>query len=100
MNTAQLVWDSAGCFNTNGKATAMNVNTAINFKNTIPVLKLADSLIPIIKIVVTAIIARKATKLNLAVAWGSEANWSMGTFMEAIGDHRPWYCTQTAPGTS
>src|SRR5215470_14769240 len=86
-NTAQLACDSAECFKTYGNATAMKVNTAINFTKTMPVLKFADSLMPMIRIAVTAIIAKNATRLNFAVACGSAANW-------------PWNCTQTAPGTS
>src|SRR5262249_9462156 len=98
--SCQLACDSAGCFSKKGRATAINVKTAINFTKTIPVLNFADSLIPMIRISVTAMIAKKATRLNLAVACGRSLSWSIGAFMEVSGDHRPWNCTQTAPGTS
>src|SRR5690242_1627976 len=48
-NVCQLACETSGCFMTKGSATAMNVSTANSFTNTMPVLKFADSLIPIIK---------------------------------------------------
>src|SRR5215831_11140072 len=74
IKTAQLACDSAGCLRTNGMATAIKVKTAINFTKTMPVLKFADSLIPMIRMVVTAMMARNATRLNFAVAWGNPAS--------------------------
>src|SRR5262249_33821655 len=72
--TAQLACDWAEWFRTYGNATAMKVNTAINFTKTMPVLKFADSLMPMMRIVVTAMMARNATRLNFAVTCGSAAN--------------------------
>src|SRR6202040_2870056 len=75
-NTFQFSWAIAGCFRTKGRATAMNVRTAASLTNTTTLLKFADSLMPMIKIVVTPRMARKATRLNAHVACGKPASWS------------------------
>src|SRR5208283_5067008 len=99
-NTLQLAWASAGCLRTKGRATAMKVTTAASFTKTMPVLKFADSLMPMIRMVVTARMARNASRLKLAVAWGSAANWLAGRLNVVSGPQRPLTMTHLAPGTS
>src|ERR1700676_4378537 len=100
MKTFQFACAISGCFNTKAPATAIKTNTAVSLTKTTPVLKVADSLIPMMRSVVTASIARNAIKLNLAVTVGSPTIWS--TLIESVfnGVHRPSYSTHWAPGTS
>ena len=49
----------------------MNIRTIASLTITMPELKLADSLMPITRMMVTAMMARKATRLNKPVWVGS-----------------------------
>ena len=64
IKTFQLACAIPDSSETNAPATAINTKTATSLTKTTPVLKFADSLIPIIRSTVTASIARKAIRLN------------------------------------
>src|SRR6202007_1320269 len=87
--TFQFSCAMCGFLRTNGRATAMNVSTAANFKKTTGELKFADSLMPTMRMAVTPRIARNATRLKEAVACGNCANWSGVRPRELTGAHRP-----------
>src|ERR1700689_3289222 len=64
MNGVQFAQTWLLCLSANDPAIPMNMSTIETFTITIPELKFADSLMPITRIVVTAIMAQNATRLN------------------------------------
>src|ERR1039458_6214547 len=70
MNGCQLAAASAGCLSTNAPAMAMKISTMVTLMMTMPELKLADSLMPITRMVVITPMIRNATRLNTPVTCG------------------------------
>src|SRR4051812_4761839 len=77
----------------------MKVSTANSLMKTTVVLKFADSLMPMIRMVVTARMARKATRLKLVVTCCvAFETWLM--LSADSGNQRPSTIAHFAPGTS
>jgi len=86
---------------TKAVATAMKTRTAVSLTKTTPVLKFADSLIPMMRRVVTAKHGKEGNQVKLRGGRRQTHHFARCSKLSVlIGAQRPSYMIHFAPGTS